>query len=273
MEEMNLTDLEMAANQAYKAYNDAREAAQAAEEKITAAEEAYDEALDYFFYAGATPEHRAAAEAAEQALMKAKEEQKAAEQAVEAAADNTQAAIDAVEAKKEELRTSSVQDTTFVVHCARIECSKGMRDSYLALGPTHGVLTRQIPQLTAKDTILNMNIINFGGCHSMENPAVIKAAEEAVFKARETINGIRDWRDIFFNTIPLYFIKKQSLEMTEGLIEQCVGECIAQFPKDAQWTEGHEKVFINGEPVLMRRCNLMCNYGGQITILVSGQPE
>ena len=52
-----------------------------------------------------------------------------------------------------------------------------------------------------------------------------------------------------------------------------LGECTAEFPADGEWLEGHEKVFINGEPVLLRRCSIMCNYGGCVTILVSGQPE
>lgn len=47
-----------------------------------------------------------------------------------------------------------------------------MRESYLALDATHGVLTHQIPQMTVKDMILNTNIINFGGCYSRENPDV-----------------------------------------------------------------------------------------------------
>lgn len=72
--------------------------------------------------------------------------------------------------KKQELRDSRVNDTAYVVHCARIECPFGMRESYLALDATHGVLTHQIPQMTVKDMILNTNIINFGGCHSRENP-------------------------------------------------------------------------------------------------------
>ncbi|MFR8846610.1 MAG: PAAR-like protein [Waltera sp.] len=50
-------------------------------------------------------------------------------------------------------------------------------------------------------------------------------------------------------------------------------ECKAQFPADGEWLEGHEKVFINGEPLLLRRCSIMCSYGGCVTILLSGQPE
>ena len=63
------------------------------------------------------------------------------------------------------------------------------------------------------------------------------------------------------------------MNVNERLMQECVGECKANFPANAEWIKGHEKVTINGQSVLLRRCSLMCNYGGCITILVSGQPE
>ena len=62
-------------------------------------------------------------------------------------------------------------------------------------------------------------------------------------------------------------------EKLEEMSSDFVGECKAQFPADGEWLEGHEKVFINGEPLLLRRCSIMCSYGGCVTILLSGQPE
>ena len=44
-----------------------------------------------------------------------------------------------------------------------------------------------------------------------------------------------------------------------------VGECKAQFPADGEWLEGHEKVFINGEPLAVAQMQYhvqlrrMCN--------------
>ncbi len=229
------------------------------------------------------------------ALEDAQAAKEAADSDFEAAASEAQAAVDAVEEKKQELRDNRENDTTYVVHCARIECPFGMRESYLALGPTHGVLTHQIPQMTVKDMILNQNIINFGGCHSRENPGV----QEEIAKTNEIIEGKKDWRD----KVVGYFTKEwkqrvavvktcisfgkkllgiKDKEKTEEEIQaqeqqemwsDFLGECTAEFPADGEWLEGHEKVFINGEPVLLRRCSIMCNYGGCVTILVSGQPE
>ena len=220
----------------------------------------------------------------------AEEERIAAEEAARAAAE-AQAAAEAVEAKKQELRDSRVNDTAYVVHCARIECPFGMRESYLALDATHGVLTHQIPQMTVKDMILNTNIINFGGCHSRENPDV----QAEIEKTNAIIESKKDWRD----DVVGYFTKKWNERVTiikagiglakkllgmkkkekteeeklEEMSSDFVGECKAQFPADGEWLEGHEKVFINGEPLLLRRCSIMCSYGGCVTILLSGQPE
>ena len=96
----------------------------------------------------------------------------AANENYEAAAAGAQAAAEAVEAKKQELRDSRVNDTAYVVHCARIECPFGMRESYLALDATHGVLTPQIHQMTVTDMILNTILLNFAFFHSRENTTV-----------------------------------------------------------------------------------------------------
>lgn len=67
--------------------------------------------------------------------------------------------------------------------------------------------------------------------------------------------------------------RKDRRRKLEEMSSDFVGECKAQFPADGEWLEGHEKVFINGEPLLLRRCSIMCSYGGCVTILLSGQPE
>ena len=230
-------------------------------------------------------------EATLQELSDAQVAETAANENYEAAAAGAQAAAEAVEAKKQELSDSRVNDTAYVVHCARIECPFGMRESYLALDATHGVLTHQIPQMTVKDMILNTNIINFGGCHSRENPDV----QAEIEKTNAIIESKKDWRD----DVVGYFTKKWNERVTiikagiglakkllgmekkekteeeklEEMSSDFVGECKAQFPADGEWLEGHEKVFINGEPLLLRRCSIMCSYGGCVTILLSGQPE
>ena len=284
----SLGELENAQTAAYENFFAAQDAVTAAEEQYNAANEASRVAETQFMNGEISREEW---DAAQQALSDAKAAQKEANENYETAAAEAQSAADAVEKKKQELRDDRVNDTTYVVHCARIECPFGMRESYLALGSTHGVLTHQIPQMTVKDMILNENIINFGGCHSRENPDV----QAEIEKTNAIIESKKDWRD---NVVGFFtkqwnqrkaFIKagislgkkllgieekeKSEEEKLEEMHSDFVGECKAQFATDGEWLEGHEKVFINGEPVLLRRCSIMCNYGGCVTILVSGQPE
>lgn len=284
----SLGALEDTQNQAYESFYAAQDAVNAAAEQTIAAHEAVQEAEIKYMNGEISEEEWAAAL---QDLRDAKAAEEEAAKDFETAAAEAQAAADAVEARKQELRDNRKNDTTYVVHCARIECPFGMRESYLALGPTHGILTHQIPQMTVKDILLNENIINFGGCHSRENPGV----QAEIEKTNAIIESKKDWRD---NVVD-YFTKRWNLkagifkagisigkkllgikekekseeEKLEEMKSDFVGECTAQFPADGEWLEGHEKVFINGEPVLLRRCSIMCSYGGCVTILVSGQPE
>ncbi|MDE7271759.1 MAG: DUF4280 domain-containing protein [Lachnospiraceae bacterium] len=276
MNEMSLTELENRQGEANMKFAAAYDAAVAAGENAAAAEQAYYDALNEFNASDITEESCKKLEEAKQAMEAAQKEAQDTADAMAQAAEEAQEAADAVNEKKEELRTNRDNDTTYVVHCARIECTYGMRESYLTLGPTHGVTTRQIPQMTVKDTVLNANIINFGGCFSLENPSVREAAEAAVAASQEIIEGRKNERKgiaRFLDKVVDFFVKDTEVDVDESLMKQCVGECIAQYPVGTQWIKGHEKVTINGEPVLLRRCSLMCSYGGCITILVSGQPE
>lgn len=188
MSEISLTGLEEAQNKANGKFLEAQEAVQAAADRTAAAKEAYKEAEEKFMYGEISFEEL---ESTKQAVKDAKAAEKAANADFEAAAKEAQDASDAVEAKKQEIRDNRANDTSYVVHCARIECPFGMRESYLALDSIHGVLTHQIPQMTVKDFELNTNIINFGGCHSRENPDV----QEAIANANEIIESKKDWRD------------------------------------------------------------------------------
>lgn len=288
----SLAALENTQNQAYENFFSAQAAAETASQRINDASNALQLAEVQYMNGEISQEEW---EAARQELSDAKADEKKVQEELESAAAEAQAAAEAVEAKKQELRENRKNDTTYVVHCARIECPFGMRESYLALGPAHGVLTHQIPQMTVKDMILDKNIINFGGCHSRENPGV----QAEIDNTNKIIEGKKDWRD----KVVGYFTKKWKkrvavlkmgvaigkkmlgikdkpkteeeiqAEQQEEMWSDFVGECNGGFPADGEWIEGHEKVFVNGEPVLLRKCSIMCNYGGCVTILLSGQPE
>lgn len=276
MGEISLSGLEQMQGEANKKFTESYDAAQKASEKAAAAEEAFYKAAQDYTFGDMSDESFQKKEAAQKAMEAAQKEAERAQDAMEKAMQDASDAEKAVNDKKDELRRERDNDTTYVVHCARIECTKGMRESYLVLGPTHGVKTRQIPQMTIKDILPEVNVINFGGCFSTENPSVKAAAEAAVMAAQKTIEDKHNQKGCvgrFLDNVVDWFVGDHEMSVDESLMQQCVGECLAGFSKNPKWEKGHEKVTVNGEPVLLRRCSLTCNYGGCITILVSGQPE
>lgn len=265
----SLPGLEAAQDNACQAYMEQMQAAEEASAKAAEAKAAYQQAAAEFHadpYSAATMEKM---EEAVRAMAAANAEAEAAQQLLEERAQEAQDACDAVEAKINELRESRTQDTTYVVHTARAECSCAPRYSYLALDETHGVYTRQIPQMTVGDVTEMVNIITFGRCKSKENPKVREAAEAVAQAAKEQIQNSQNWRDKLINL----FFKPEEIKVTDSLIEECEGECIMEIPTGIDWLKAHGKMRISDKFPLMRKCELTCKYGGLITILLSGQPE
>lgn len=272
MEGTNLRDLEGASRTAVQDYLGKKGTMEAAQEKAASADAAYRQAVNEMSnqYGGVgSPDSMEKFQDALKAKQEADAQKKEAEGAFEEAAKSAQDAADAVEDKKNELRASRTTDTSYVVHTARIECSCGLRESYLVLGVTHGVITSQVPQMIVSDDVLNSNVVNFGGCISKENPTLIAAAQQAAEAAQAEIAEKKG----FFDHVVEFFTgdKSKATDVQDSLMEQCVGECIGQFPQC--WAKVHEKVTVNGQSPLLRRCELVCKYGGIITILLSGQPE
>lgn len=266
---MSLTDLEAAQGAANQALYEQAQALEAANSKVAEAQAAYEQAVQDSYFEPDPEVAQQKLEEANQALMEAQAEAQAAEEQLYECAAAVEEADKAVEAEIEALRESRYDDTTYVVHTARVECSCAARQSYLALDQTHGVYTRGIPQMIIGDTVENTNIITFGRCKSKENPKVVEAAEQAALAAREQIQNSDDWRDKIMN----FFFKPDKIEVTDSLIEQCEGECIMELAGNVTWRKWQGNVRINGRAPLMRKCELTCKYGGQIVILLSGQPE
>lgn len=286
MSDMSLEQYENASIEALQAYEKSQENAEEATKKVEEAIEAWDEAAQEYYFGDMSQEEY---EAAQQAYYDALAEEQAAKDAIPVAAAEAQAALDAEAQKREDIRNNRQNNTDYVVHCARIECPYGMRESYLAMDSTHGIFTRNRPQMTVKDLTLDVNIINFGGCFSKENPSVQAAIEQVTNAANTAIENSRDWRDTILDVVKkswddnmrvynyfknlLGFGGEENKDNEDPRRSECVGECIAKFPANAEWTCGHEKVYVNGEPVLLFRSSLMCQYGGCISVLTSGQPE
>ena len=96
-----------------------------------------------------------------------------------------------------------------------------------------------------------------------------KEASKAADEANAKINEQKGFRDYVVDL----FVKPKEIEVTDSLLERCVGECILEFVPESSWSKGQEQVSINGEAPLLIRCEFTCKYGGQIILLLSGQPE
>lgn len=282
----SLKELEVSLQLAGGKFNEADNAYRAAQEKTAAAVQARDEILYKYGLGNPTEDCMKELALADQVIKDAQKEQDEAATALTTAFGEAQAAADLLQEKKESIRMSRSTDMTYVVYQARLECNFGLRESYLSLESTHGVMTKNIPQMTVKDSKFNKNIINFGGCRSWENDSVKRAAEKARDNAKARIRENRDWRDVAAGAVTVVrksiipiktiiedFCKKDEEDVDDSLLAECVGECAACFPEFTAWENGHTKVTINGKPVLLRRCTMRCNHGGRITILLSGQPE
>lgn len=274
MEGPTLRELELAVDSAYQAANETVEPCNLAAAKAIEAEKASQKALnelcnEYDGYGQGYQEKMEQYKEALAAKNEADKEYQSAKDAYDNANAEAQAALDAVEDKKKELRRSARKDTSFVVHTARVECSCGTQNTFLALKSTHGVDTKRLPQMLVTDQEFNGNIFDFWGCKSKENPTVQKAAEQTVIDARQQIDDNRGWRDNVMDAL----CGEQEISVADNVLERVIGECIAKYPKDAVWKKGQENMEINGEQPMLRRCRLKCDYGGTITILLCGQPE
>lgn len=146
------------------------------------------------------------------------------------------------------------EDYTYVAEMAKIQCSKGLRKSYFLMEEPHHVYIKGIPMCTTADVIPDQHIINFGGCVSRQNPALMKQAERLVDQLREKYN-----------------LNKTADYEIDDLLDLCACPCTPEFT--TTWLDGQEQVTVDGAMPLLRRCEIFCRHGGKIVFRTSGQPD
>ena len=112
------------------------------------------------------------------------------------------------------------------------QCSFGMAPSYLTVTPENKMITSNLPPATIMDNVPMKNVMPFGMCTSMSNPAVASATAAAM--------GV-------LTPVP------------------CVPVTTAP------WTPGSTTVLIGNKPALNNSSKLMCSWGGVISINMPGQ--
>lgn len=115
---------------------------------------------------------------------------------------------------------------------AMLTCSFGTTPSQFTVLPQNRVVTSQMPAATIMDHAPMINVMSFGMCNTLTNPAVaaVTAAKLGVFTP---------------------------------------APCIPATP--TPWTPGSATVSIGNQPALTNTCQLNCMWGGIITITDPGQ--
>lgn len=117
---------------------------------------------------------------------------------------------------------------------AMMQCSFGVAPSSLTVLPTNRVMTSNMPAANIMDNVPFLNILPFGMCSSLANPAVASATSAAL--------GV-------LTPMP----------------------CTPVIP--APWAPGSPQVLIANMPALNNSSKLMCAYGGVISINMPGQMQ
>lgn len=115
---------------------------------------------------------------------------------------------------------------------ATLMCSFGMAPSQLNILPANRVNTGQMPAATTMDNKPMVNILPFGMCTTLSNPQVAAATAAAL-----------------------------------GVLtpQPCIP--VTSSP----WIPGSTATQIGGQAALTSTCQLMCAWGGAITVTVPGQ--
>lgn len=286
---MKLSDVTQKASEKAQVHKEKIEASKRADQKLKEAKQAASEAFndvsnqDFSFI---REEKLKKIGETSKLLKEAEKEAEEAQKELEQSAEEAQKAEEELKAKKEEIEAKRPTDKTYVVYTAQIKCMKnkekdyGMRSSMLVLPETHGIFVRGIPQMTALDNLAEINIINFGGCCSKENPSTVEKAKEIAKQATEEAKKDRNLGEElvdgfmgFISDVKKAFTGEEDDSVDESLIEVCYGKCTPILIPGVAWTREKEKVSLNGEAPLLRRCELHCLYGGIIILETSGQPE
>jgi hypothetical protein len=121
---------------------------------------------------------------------------------------------------------------SYVVAGAVLSCSYGSTKSKLQAPFSHGVYSRGKAQLNIMDYKPNINIMPFGLCGSMANPAVAAATAA-----------------------------------NNGVLTRMPCTPVVTMP----WMNGKQNVLIAKHPALLNKCTNQCMYAGTISIVDDGQ--
>ncbi len=119
-----------------------------------------------------------------------------------------------------------------VTNGAQLQCSFGVAPGAMVVTPENRVNASNLPAATIMDNVPTKNIMPFGMCTTLSNPQVAAATSAAM--------GV--------------LTPQPCIPVTS-----------------APWTPGSPTITISQKPALNNSCQLMCTWGGVITVVSPGQ--
>lgn len=130
------------------------------------------------------------------------------------------------------VQQSSAERKSYVVVGAILSCSSGSQLSRLKMPFSHGVFVKGKPQVSIMDFVPNVNIMPFGKCSSLKNPAVASATAA-----------------------------------NNGVLTPMPCTPVTTMP----WIDGKADKMVGGHPALLNKSTNMCFHCGLIKIEDDGQ--
>ncbi|TQK62413.1 uncharacterized protein DUF4280 [Brevibacillus sp. AG162] len=130
------------------------------------------------------------------------------------------------------IQKSSAERKSYVVVGAILSCSSGSRLSRLKMPFSHGVFVKGKPQMNIMDFVPNINIMPFGKCNNLKNPAVASATAA-----------------------------------NNGVLTPMPCTPVMTMP----WIDGKPDKMVGGHPALLNKSTNMCFHCGLIKIEDDGQ--
>lgn len=164
---------------------------------------------------------------------------------------------------------SALENPCYVVHGAKLLCSRGSREARLVVPLDHGILLNGHPQMIANDSASLTNVMCFGNCFSIDNPNMEQAAVDATNQYNQ------EKSQTFWGKVKSFFgIKPKTVDSaSEELQALCICECKPSISTESVWEDSNDKSLVIGKKTLIQPATLVCQYGGIIRIIDNGQNE
>lgn len=156
----------------------------------------------------------------------------------------------------------------------KVKCSCGNMENYLNVKEDHGVIwyacdeegnvSEERPLMNANDHEGEVNLMNFGRCHSESNKIF---GGDRKFNLGSLIEGVAYGCQSMIEKLP-----EPAQFLFSGAINDCDGYlCTPYFSQP--WLNVKENVQLDGAPAITSGSTITCYYGGKVTIYIEEETD